>query len=143
MVDRENRGDARPRHLCRSRIESVLTKGLQPQALLQLPPQPSIPEPPRAGSPHPVQVGPHHVRLFRERCAARGEEGQLDNLSLRFEDLDRLLSQRGHRGVELPPSTLEPRAPSPGTLHLPATPSGKSEVECFQDKASKTGWIRE
>ena len=101
-VDREDRGDPRPRHLRRDRIQSALAERVQPQPLPQVPPQPPIAELPGSRPAHPIQTDLDDPFILGALGAVRREEGQLDVLSLRINDLDGLPPPRGRRGVELP-----------------------------------------
>jgi hypothetical protein len=107
-IDREHRGDPRPRHVrglvIAVRLEEVIQLQLAParqaqQARAQLP---------RPFQPHALDQYLRHLRIVRGRRDVRGKPFQLVALTGLVEDLDRLQPPRLRRAIQLAEMTHRP-----------------------------------
>ena len=107
-IDREDRGDARPRHVGGDRIQPRLEELVQPQ----LPPERQAeqrgPQLPRPLQPDTVDQDVGDLRVISGRREVRGKQFQLVPFAGVVEDLDRLQPPRLRRVIQLAEMTQRP-----------------------------------
>ena len=109
-IDREDRGDARPRHVGRGRIHPRLEEGVEAQLAPERQSKQRRPQLPCPLQPDPLDQDLGDLRVIRGRRDVRGKQFQLVPFAGVVEDVDRLQPPRLCRIIQLAEMTERPLA---------------------------------